>query len=94
MKLDQKGHVLAEYIWIDGSNGLRNKTKVSRVPNAFTLIPPPVARTATSITDRVFYPSPHLSVGRSATSPQVHPTPHCACAKQPADSIRPHQFAS
>jgi glutamine synthetase len=27
MKLDQKGSVLAEYIWIDGSNGLRNKTK-------------------------------------------------------------------
>lgn len=29
MKLDQKGKVLAEYVWIDGSNGLRNKTKVS-----------------------------------------------------------------
>lgn len=29
MKLEQKGKVLAEYIWIDGSNGLRNKTKVS-----------------------------------------------------------------
>lgn len=35
MKLDQKGKVLAEYIWIDGSNGLRNKTKVCSVP------PPP-----------------------------------------------------
>lgn len=29
MKLDQKGKVLAEYVWIDGSNGMRNKTKVS-----------------------------------------------------------------
>ena len=31
MKLDQRGNVLAEYVWIDGSNGLRNKTKVSRL---------------------------------------------------------------
>ena len=31
MKLEQKGKVLAEYIWIDGSNGLRNKTKVSTI---------------------------------------------------------------
>lgn len=27
MKLDQKGSVLAEYVWIDGHNGLRSKTK-------------------------------------------------------------------
>lgn len=31
MKLDQRGKVLAEYIWIDGSNGLRNKTKVCKL---------------------------------------------------------------
>lgn len=28
MKLDQRGSVMAEYIWIDGSNGVRTKTKV------------------------------------------------------------------
>ena len=27
-KLDQKGATMAEYIWIDGSNGVRSKTKV------------------------------------------------------------------
>lgn len=33
MKLDQKGSVLAEYIWIDGSNGVRTKTKVRTMRN-------------------------------------------------------------
>jgi len=28
MKLDQRGAVLAEYVWIDGTNGVRSKTKV------------------------------------------------------------------
>lgn len=28
MGLDQKGYTMAEYIWIDGSNGVRSKTKV------------------------------------------------------------------
>lgn len=31
MKLDQKGAIMAEYIWIDGSNGVRSKTKVSSI---------------------------------------------------------------
>jgi hypothetical protein len=31
MKLDQKGAAMAEYVWIDGSNGIRSKTKVSSV---------------------------------------------------------------
>lgn len=29
LKLEQKGKVIAEYIWIDGSNGIRSKCKVS-----------------------------------------------------------------
>ena len=29
MRLDQRGSILAEYVWIDGSNGVRCKTKVS-----------------------------------------------------------------
>lgn len=28
MSLDQKGYTMAEYIWIDGMNGVRSKTKV------------------------------------------------------------------
>ena len=28
MSLDQKGASMAEYIWIDGNNGVRSKTKV------------------------------------------------------------------
>lgn len=28
MKLDQKGSAMAEYVWIDGSGGLRSKSKV------------------------------------------------------------------
>lgn len=31
MSLDQKGYTMAEYIWIDGSNGVRSKTKVRGV---------------------------------------------------------------
>jgi glutamine synthetase len=29
LDLPQKGKVMAEYVWIDGSNGLRSKSKVS-----------------------------------------------------------------
>jgi hypothetical protein len=29
LDLPQKGAVMAEYVWIDGSNGIRSKSKVS-----------------------------------------------------------------
>jgi len=32
MKLDQKGSIMAEYVWIDGGNGLRSKTKTITKP--------------------------------------------------------------
>lgn len=34
LDLPQKGNVMAEYVWIDGSNGIRSKSKVSHI---FTL---------------------------------------------------------
>ena len=57
LKLDQKGKCLAEYVWIDGHNGLRSKIKVRSklffhplVPNqkgcSDGRLPPP--RTATT----------------------------------------------
>lgn len=40
MKLDQKGSVLAEYIWIDGMNGVRSKTKtLSSAPKSVDDLP-------------------------------------------------------
>lgn len=32
LSLPQKGKIIAEYVWIDGSNGLRSKCKVSHFP--------------------------------------------------------------
>ncbi|CBY00405.1 hypothetical protein LEMA_P015350.1 [Plenodomus lingam JN3] len=34
LDLPQKGKVMAEYVWIDGSNGIRSKSKVS-APDLF-----------------------------------------------------------
>jgi hypothetical protein len=35
LDLPQKGKVMAEYVWIDGSNGIRSKSKVSIFNPAF-----------------------------------------------------------
>jgi hypothetical protein len=35
LKLPQNGKVIAEYIWIDGSNGLRSKCKVSMLNSSY-----------------------------------------------------------
>ena len=35
MTLDQKGAVMAEYIWIDSNGGTRSKTKVCHNPQLF-----------------------------------------------------------
>lgn len=32
LSLPQKDKVIAEYVWIDGSNGIRSKSKVSYFP--------------------------------------------------------------
>lgn len=37
LSLPQKGSVIAEYVWIDGSNGLRSKSKVSTFSLCLTI---------------------------------------------------------
>jgi len=39
-RLDQKGSVMAEYVWIDGSNGVRSKTKtLTKAPSSVKDLP-------------------------------------------------------
>ena len=48
MKLDQKGYCMAEYIWVDGTNGVRSKTKVRVCPvikSLFYSLPSPSLET-------------------------------------------------
>jgi hypothetical protein len=35
LSLPQSGKIIAEYVWIDGSNGIRSKSKVSNFPRRF-----------------------------------------------------------
>jgi hypothetical protein len=37
LSLPQGGKVIAEYVWIDGSNGIRSKSKVSNFPRRFSI---------------------------------------------------------
>jgi glutamine synthetase len=39
LSLDQKGSIIAEYVWIDGSGGIRSKSKVSStsIPINYTI---------------------------------------------------------
>ena len=38
MKLPQRGRIMAEYIWIDGCNGVRCKSKVRTFPLNSTIL--------------------------------------------------------
>ena len=45
MDLDQRGNIIAEYVWIDGSGGIRSKSKVSASPATST----PLLRPSTKL---------------------------------------------
>ena len=85
MQLDQKGKVLAEYIWIDGSNGLRNKTKVSS--------PPTFSGPSAPVSDIVRLGPTRVGVGRPVSRRRLHPTlrPALGLEPQPAQ-IPPARF--
>jgi hypothetical protein len=83
LDLPQKGNVMAEYVWIDGSNGIRSKSKVSLF--FFFSSPRPI-----------LYPTllRHLLQSFIAIQPSVQPWPLILGKSTGCDSLEGSQLES